>query len=92
MSKPIKTAMNLKQFLMKQQVIKLYKDFLRTIKQVPDETSRYEIKQWLRNDFQLNKSQIDEMQIKMSIQYGKRSLKELKNSLELSGNYHDRNQ
>ncbi|KAG5667949.1 hypothetical protein PVAND_015909 [Polypedilum vanderplanki] len=86
MSKSMKTAMNLKQFMLRQEVLKLYRDLIRTINKVPDESSRNELRQWLREDFKANKNQTDEIQIKMSIQIGLRSLKELSNSLELSGN------
>lgn len=40
---------------------------------------------WVRDDFKKNKDQTDELVIKMCIQTGMRSLKELENSLELSG-------
>lgn len=85
MSKPIKVAMNLKQFMLRQQVIKLYKDLYRTINQIPDESSRKDLKLWLREDFRKNKSQTEEITIKMAMQVGLRSLKELQQSLELSG-------
>jgi len=87
MSKTIKSALSLKQFMLRQEVLKLYRDLYRTINKVPDEESRKELKTWLRADFRKNKSQTEEIAIKMSMQVGLRSLKELKNSLELSGIY-----
>ena len=86
MSKSIKSALNLKQFMLRQDVLKLYRDLLRTINKVPDENSRRELKLWLREDFRSNKGLKEEIAIKMSMQVGLRSLKELQNSLELSGN------
>lgn len=92
MSKTIKSALNLKQFMLRQEVLKLYRDLYRTINKVPDEENRKELKAWLRADFKKNKSQSEEIAIKMSMQVGLRSLKELKNSLELSGIYqHSKN-
>lgn len=85
MSKIVKPAMNLKQFMLRQQVLKLYRDIYRTINKVPDESSRKDLKLWLRTDFRSNKSMTEEIAIKMAMQVGLRSLKELKNSLELSG-------
>lgn len=82
----IKSALNLKQFMLRQEVLKLYRDLHRTIRQVPDENNRKELKLWLREDFQKNKTQTEVLEIKMSIQIGLRSLKELQNSLHLSGN------
>jgi len=74
-----------------QEVLKLYKDIYRTINQIPDELSRKEMKRWLSDDFRKNKELKDEIAIKMSIQIGIRSLKELQNSLELSGNVTNNN-
>lgn len=85
MSKTLKSALNLKQFMLRQEVLKLYRDLYRTINKVPDLSSRQDLKLWLREDFRKNKSQTEEIVIKMSMQIGLRSLKELRNSLELSG-------
>lgn len=85
MSKLPKAALNLNQFLLRQKVLKLYRDLYRTINKIPDEASRKDMKLWLREDFRKNKSQTEEITIKMSMQVGLRSLKELQTSLELSG-------
>lgn len=85
MSKTVKSALNLKQFMLRQEVLKLYRDIYRTIRLIPEEASRKDLRTWLREDFKKNKNQTDEITIKMSMQVGYRSLKELKNSLELSG-------
>lgn len=71
--------------MLRQEVLKLYRDLYRTINKVPDLSSRQDLKLWLREDFRKNKSQTEEIVIKMSMQIGLRSLKELRNSLELSG-------
>ena len=91
MSRTLKSALNLKQFMLRQEVLKLYKDIYRTINNIPDESSRKEMKKWLSDDFRKNKDLKDEIAIKMSIQVGMRSLKELQNSLELSGNIKNNN-
>lgn len=85
MSKNVKVALNLKQFMLRQQVLKLYRDLYRTINKVPQEGNRRDLKLWLREDFRKNKDQTEEITIKMAMQVGQRSLKELQNSLELSG-------
>jgi Complex 1 protein (LYR family) len=87
MSKSVKAALNLKQFMLRQEVLKLFRELYRTISKVPDETSRKELRLWLREDFRKNKDQTEEITIKMAMQVGQRSLKELQNSLELSGIY-----
>lgn len=85
MSKTVKSALNLKQFMLRQDVLKLYRDIYRTISKVPDENNKKELRLWLREDFKSNKGLTDEIAIKMAIQVGLRSLKELQTSLELSG-------
>lgn len=91
MSRTLKSALSLKQFMLRQEVLKLYKDIYRTINNIPDESSRKEMKKWLSDDFRKNKDLKDEIAIKMSINVGMRSLKELQNSLELSGNIKNNN-
>ena len=72
--------------MLRQEVLKLYRTIFRTIKQVPDQNSRKELSEWARSDFRNNINHKSEITIKMLIQYGNRSLKELQQSLELSGN------
>lgn len=71
--------------MLRQEVLKLYRDLYRTISKVPDESSRKDLRAWMREDFRKNKNQTEEITIKMSMQVAKRSLKELQTSLELSG-------
>uniref|UniRef100_A0A182P6Z0 LYR motif-containing protein 2 n=1 Tax=Anopheles epiroticus TaxID=199890 RepID=A0A182P6Z0_9DIPT len=85
MSKLPKAALSLKQFMLRQEVLKLYRTIFRTIRQVPDASSRRELRDWARADFRNNRNQTDELAIKMLLQHGNRSLKELQTSLELSG-------
>ncbi|XP_062561900.1 LYR motif-containing protein 2 [Armigeres subalbatus] len=85
MSKLPKSALSLKQFMLRQEVLKLYRTIFRTIRQVPDESSRQELRQWARADFRANMHQSEELAIKMLMQHANRSLKELQTSLGLSG-------
>ncbi|KAH8256695.1 hypothetical protein KR038_009547 [Drosophila bunnanda] len=85
MSKLPKAALSLKQFMLRQEVLKLYREIFRTIRQVPDKSSQAELRSWARHDFQANRHQGDEVAIKMLIQHGRRSLTELRTSLQLSG-------
>lgn len=71
--------------MLRQEVLKLYREIFRTVRKVPDINSRKELIDWARHDFRLNKNQTDEHAIKSFLQIGYRSLKELKTSLELSG-------
>nr|CAD7439918.1 unnamed protein product [Timema bartmani] len=47
-------------FMVRQQVLKLYRDIIRTLRNVNDETSKREILEWARTDFQKNKHHTDE--------------------------------
>lgn len=71
--------------MLRQEVLKLYRDIHRTIKKVPEEWSRRELKDWARRDFRHYKNLTDEHMIKSMLVTGQRSLSELKTSLELSG-------
>ncbi|XP_059057580.1 LYR motif-containing protein 2 [Achroia grisella] len=84
MSKLPKTTLNLKQFMIRQEVIKLYRDIFRTIKLVSDENTRQELKEWARADFRNNMHHTDESTIKARLYYGQKSLKDLQHSLALS--------
>ncbi|CAG9135743.1 unnamed protein product [Plutella xylostella] len=79
-----KTALSLKQFLVRQEVLKLYREILRSIKRVPDEKTRLELREWARTDFKKNKDTTDETAIKAFIYYGRKSLKDLQRSLAIS--------
>lgn len=85
MSKLPRSALNLKQFMLRQEVLKLYRTIFRTIRHVPDQSSQRELREWARADFRANKHQTDELAIKMLMQHANRSLKELQTSLGLSG-------
>ncbi|KAL7735859.1 hypothetical protein ACLKA6_017857 [Drosophila palustris] len=85
MTKIPKAALSLKQFMLRQEVLKLYREIWRTTRLVPDKHSQRELREWARHDFQANRSQDDEVAIKMLLQSGRRSLTELRTSLELSG-------
>ncbi|CAD7012755.1 LYR motif-containing protein 2 [Ceratitis capitata] len=85
MTKLPKTALNLKQFMLRQDVLKLYREIFRTIRLVPDKSNQRELRDWARHDFRVHSGQTDELAIKMMLQYGRRSLTELQTSLDLSG-------
>lgn len=70
--------------MLRQEVLKLYRDIFRTIRQVPDPNSRLELRDWARADFRAHLHHTDELTIKMQMQHGRRSLNELRTSLHLS--------
>ena len=78
--------LSLKQFLVRQQVLKLYRDFFRTSRLLPDVRQRKDVEEWVRADFKANKnvSHDHEEQIKALYYNGEKMLKELKQSVDLS--------
>ena len=47
--------------MLRAEVLKLYRDILRTVKKIPDEYYRNEMKCWARDDFKNNKHLTDEV-------------------------------
>ncbi|XP_050309223.1 LYR motif-containing protein 2 [Anthonomus grandis grandis] len=84
MANNTKPILTLNQFILKQEVKNLYRQFFRTIKEVPDKNYQNEIKEWTRAEFRQNSNHTDELVIKMYLEYGKKSLKQLQNSVCLA--------
>lgn len=47
--------------MIRQQVLKLYRSFLRAIREVPNEESKKELLEWIHSDFKNNKHHTDEV-------------------------------
>jgi len=79
-------ALTLKQFMLRQEVLKLYRTLFRTLRQLPDKSQQKETAAWVREDFKANKN-IDvsqEDRIKALVYQGQKMLNELKNNVEFS--------
>ena len=74
----------LKQFLLRQQVLRLYRDCLRTIRRVPDPAQRRDLADWARANFEAHRGLQDEEAIKAMMQNGDKMLRELKLSMDLA--------
>lgn len=72
------------QFMLRQEVLKLYREIFRSTKYVTDEATKKEVRDWARSDFRNNMHQTDETKIKTLLYYGRKSLKDLQSSLALS--------
>lgn len=72
------------QFMLRRRVLQLYKEFFRVTKQIPDETSRKEVQDWIRNDFKSKKNEKSEYSIKLLIQSGDRSLRQLQSNIAMT--------
>ncbi|KAM6126968.1 LYR motif-containing protein 2 [Pterocles gutturalis] len=78
------SALTLKQFLRRQQVLQLYRKILRAIREVPAEADRCYLKDWAREEFRRNKDATEEDAIRMMITQGNMQLQELQRTLKLA--------
>ncbi|XP_022654957.1 LYR motif-containing protein 2-like isoform X1 [Varroa jacobsoni] len=72
------------QFMLRQQSLKLYRDILRSLRQLDNKDQAKEIRQWARQDFESCRHLQDPEAIKMHLARGKLALKELHASLQLA--------
>ncbi|XP_015256213.1 LYR motif-containing protein 2 [Cyprinodon tularosa] len=77
-------ALSLKQFLQRQKVLGIYRNMLRTIRQVPDEADRKYLRDWARSEFKRNKDATNQDAIRMMITQASNHLEELQKSLALA--------
>ena len=68
------------------QVLKQYRQFLRTAKRLPDRKAADDVLIWVRADFKQNSiiPNSEEDKIKSLLLYGEKMLKELKQSVDLA--------
>ncbi|XP_029442333.1 LYR motif-containing protein 2-like isoform X1 [Rhinatrema bivittatum] len=78
------TVLSLKQFLLRRQVLGLYRRILRTTRQIPNEGDRQYVKKWAEEEFKRNKGATEEAVIRMMITQGNLQLQELERSLQLA--------
>ncbi|CAG5129589.1 unnamed protein product [Candidula unifasciata] len=73
--------MTLRQFMLRSEVLRLYREMLRLTYRVADVDQRKHLQQWIRRDFELNKHHTDEEVIRMMLSKGKLSLRELEQTV-----------
>ncbi|XP_065124789.1 LYR motif-containing protein 2 [Paramisgurnus dabryanus] len=78
-------ALNLKQFLQRQKVLGVYRDLLRSIRKIPQESDRTYLRDWAREEFKRNKSETNQDVIRMMITQANNHLEDLRKSLALAG-------
>lgn len=78
--------LTLKQFMLRQEVLKLYRTFFRTIKLLPDKNQQADVAAWVRHDFKSNAAiaNSEEERIKSLLYQGQKMLNELKNNVDFS--------
>jgi len=73
-------VLTLKQFLLRQESLKLYRQVLRVARQVGGH-QRAEIEAWARSDFEQHRHQQDPESIKYLLHNGRQMLKQLQQSM-----------
>ncbi|XP_060907383.1 LYR motif-containing protein 2 [Labrus mixtus] len=77
-------ALSLKQFLQRQRILGIYRNMLKTIRQVPSEGDRKYLRDWARDEFKRNKSATNPDAIRMMVSQANNHLEELQKSLALA--------
>uniref|UniRef100_A0A8C5PMF8 LYR motif-containing protein 2 n=1 Tax=Leptobrachium leishanense TaxID=445787 RepID=A0A8C5PMF8_9ANUR len=72
------------QFLVRQQVLGLYKSILRAVRHIPDPADRQYMARWAREEFKRNRGETQEITIRMMITQGQKQLQELERALHLA--------
>ena len=82
-----RVTLTLKQFMLRQEVLKLYRNFFRIIGKIPDPVQKKEVADWVRSDFKTHAKSCsieDEHQVKSLLFQGSKVLNELKQNVDLS--------
>ncbi|KAM9330267.1 LYR motif-containing protein 2 [Gastrophryne carolinensis] len=83
-SKVPPAALNLRQFMVRQQVLTLYRRIFRVTRRIPDPADRHYLQDWARREFRSNQAASDEMAIRMMITQGQQQVQELERALNLA--------
>lgn len=70
-------------FMLRAEVLKLYRSMVRVTYRIHDISQRKDLQQWIRTDFDNNKNLTDEEAIRMMLSKGRLSLRELEQAVGL---------
>ena len=70
-------VLSLKDFIRQAQTLKLFRDFLRKIRQVPDISLQMQLRQEVKSQFRYNAQLVDSMAIKSAMIEASRSMKQI---------------
>ena len=73
--------MDLKGFMLRAEVLKLYRHILRSLKDVPGAADRKHLQQWARQEFELNRHLKDDYAIKLALHNGRKSFERLSRNI-----------
>lgn len=81
---------SLKDFILKAQVISLYRDILRTcnaVKKTGDKSAAVELSKWARSEFDLNRTLENKYEISRAVTRGRSQLRDTQKTLSLADRY-----
>ncbi|UJR26160.1 hypothetical protein I4U23_007504 [Adineta vaga] len=76
--------LSLKHFIVRSQVLALYRDIMRTMMKIDDQDYRKEMREWTRSEFNRNRTLRDLGEIRTQVALGRRNLNELKLSMQMA--------
>ena len=82
-----RVTLTLKQFMLRQEVLALYRKYFRTINQISCPSQKKEVADWVRSDFRSHAKSCaldDEVHVKSLLFQGTKVLNELKQNVDLS--------
>jgi len=79
-----KPFLTLKQFIVRGEVLGMYRKMLREVYKVKDKTHRDQLLQYVRAEFEINKHHTEEDAIKGHLMQAQRHLRELEQTIDLA--------
>ncbi|EGD80631.1 hypothetical protein PTSG_01219 [Salpingoeca rosetta] len=73
---------SLRQFMLRRDVMVLYRDMFRTIREVNDSYYREYLRDWVRTEFKNHIKETDEREIQLLVAQGRKRLQEFQTSMD----------
>ncbi|XP_055492008.1 LYR motif-containing protein 2 [Leucoraja erinacea] len=77
-------ALGLREFMLRKNVLSLYRKILKTINQIPNDGDKQHLKNWARQEFKQNKNATNQDTIRMMLTHGNMQLQELEKMLQFA--------
>ena len=77
-------TVSIKRFILRSESLRLYRDFLRLTKILPNDSQREQLRMWVRIEFENNIGIEDDTQVRLLISKGRTSFKNLEQSLKMA--------
>ncbi|XP_078256352.1 LYR motif-containing protein 2 [Rhinoraja longicauda] len=78
------TALSLREFMHRKNILSLYRKILKTINQIPNDGDKQYLKNWARQEFKQNKNATNQDTIRMMLTHGNLQLRELEKMLQFA--------